>query len=97
MEHNQKQSPKETTSSVKRERKNGEQSQILFRSHLRKLTSLQSQAVRMALQIRKRDWHRGACLTRLDWFSGPQMAAQSTIKQEIQTLQTRHPKTYMIH
>ena len=63
-----------------------------IRSSTQKLTGLQSRASRLSFQIRKRDWHRGDCLTQLDWLSVPQMAAQSTIKLATKTLQNKNPE-----
>ena len=46
----------------------------------------------MALQIRKREWHRVDYLEQLGWLSVPQMAAQSTIQLATKTLQNKNPE-----
>jgi hypothetical protein len=59
---------------------------------LKKLSALQSRAARMALQWKRKDYSRSKGLEELGWLSVPQMAAQTTIKLAIKTIQHKKPE-----
>ena len=53
-----------------------------------------SRSARLALQRKRKDWSRRKALQELNWLSLPQMAAQATLKLEIEAIQHKKPVSF---